>query len=123
MHEALSQDALTQAPGVGIAHVIDPALHRSVKFGKTDFAVAIIVPVRTQTAREFHYVARLDATVRGVNDKAEPRDAVRARDNLRGRFVHREAQAIETGSDSLLPFIQLALAIAEQSEIIHVTQH
>ncbi len=122
MHEALPQHVLAQAPGVGITNVIDPALHRGVEFGKADFIAAILIPTRAQAPCEFDDVARFDKAMGGINNEAQPRDAVCDGNDLRRAGVHRQPQAREKINETALPFIQLALAVAEQGEIINVTQ-
>lgn len=73
--------------------MIDPAFYRGIEFGEGNLAGAILGPVRPQPPREFDDVARFDAALRGINDKAQSWDAVRTGNDLRRRFVDRQAQA------------------------------
>lgn len=111
-----------QSPGVGVANVIDPALHRSVEFGKGDVSGAVFRPPRFQLAREFDDVARLDAAMCGIDNKAQPRNAVFARNNLRLRFVDGQTPAAQKFDDGVFPFVKLAFAVTEQGEVVNVTQ-
>ena len=52
-------------------------LHAGAKFCKTDLVTAVGAPPLLEEAAEMVHVAGLDAAVAGIDDEAEPRDAVR----------------------------------------------
>jgi len=102
--------------------VVDPALNRSVKFGEGDGSGAILIPARSQAAREFDDVAGLDAAMGGIDDEAKPGNAVRTGNDLGLRFVDGQTQAAQEIDDGALPFIEPALAVIEKRKIIDIAQ-
>ncbi len=70
---------LAQPPGVGIADVVDPALHAGIQLGGRAPIGLIRVQVTFQPAGELHCVAPLEQAVRRVHHKAQPGDAAPAR--------------------------------------------
>ena len=58
------EDVLSQPPGVGIAHMVDPALHAGVQFGERDAPRAIPIQIGLQPPREIHDIASLQQAVR-----------------------------------------------------------
>lgn len=112
----------SQAPGIGITNVIDPAFDRGVKLGEGDFPGAVFIPAQMKTAREFDYVARFDPAMRRKHDKTQLRNAVCAGDDLCRSFMDGQPQPVQKFDDRLFPFVQLAFAVAEQCEIVHVAQ-
>lgn len=79
----LPQDMLAQAPAIGVAHMVDSALHTGIEGGKTDRASTVRLPVLLQPALKMLHVASFDLAVVGVDEKAEPGDAMLHRRDLR----------------------------------------
>ena len=111
----------TQAPGIAVAGVGDPTLNRGVEFAEADFSRLIGLPAPAQAAVGLAHFASLQAAVVGVDDEAQPRDAVRHRHDL-GAVVDGQAQRLQAVDDGGLPAPQLALAVAEQCQVVHVAQ-
>ena len=65
MSDGLSEDGAAEAPGVRVAHVIDPALNAGVELGKRNVPGLIRVEIAAEAASEIHNVAAFEATVRG----------------------------------------------------------
>lgn len=70
------KDVLAQAPGVGEAHVIDPALHAGIEFSEGDAAGLVVIDRGCQLAAEVDGVAALEKAVGGVDDEAGARVVV-----------------------------------------------
>ena len=71
----LAQDALAQADGVGVAHVVDPAPHRPMHGVDRNRAQTIVLRQPEQAALEVERFAWLQAPVLGKNEKTQKRDA------------------------------------------------
>ena len=118
----VEKNVLAQPPGVGVAHVVDPALHAGVQFGERDLTGPVRVQIALQPAGEVHRVAPLEPAVRRIHHEAQPGDAARRRQHLRLCFVNRQPLARQASDDRVFPHPQLGLAVAEQGEIVHVAQ-
>ncbi len=53
-----AEEVPKQPPRIGITHMVDPALHAGVQFGKGDLACAIVVDARSEAAAEGDHVTR-----------------------------------------------------------------
>ena len=93
----------SQSPGIRIPNVVDPSLNGSIEFGKGDLACAVCGPVHPQSPGEFDDVASFNPTVSGIDDEAQPGNAVGAWNNLCGRFVNGQPQAAQKCDDGLFP--------------------
>ena len=71
-----------QPPGIGITHMVDPALHTGVEFTEADPAFAPGLETLFQAATGFHHLARLHKAMVRVDDEAEPGDAAASRQSL-----------------------------------------
>ncbi len=85
----LAQDALAQADGVGVAHVVDPAAHGAMHRVDWNLAPAVVLRQPEQAALEVERFAWLQAPVLRENDKAQKRDALADGARLRARMSSR----------------------------------
>lgn len=49
---------LAQSPGICVAHVVDPALHTRVEFGKCQCASLISIQIAFEAAGEVHRIKK-----------------------------------------------------------------
>jgi hypothetical protein len=111
-----------QAPAVGVADVIDPALNAGVELREADRAGVIGGKPRAQPAVSGAHLACLDAAVGRVDDEAEPGNAGGHGQHLRPALVNDEAQGRQPLDNCRLPRPQLGLLVAEQREVVDVAE-
>ncbi len=77
---------LAQSPGIGVAHVVDPALHAGVKFRKADLPVTVLLPALPQPMTKIVHIAGFHPVVVGIHEQPEPGDAMPDWHDLRLRM-------------------------------------
>ncbi len=74
---------LAQSPGIGVAHVVDPALHAGVKFRKADLPGTVLLPALSQPTAKVVHIAGFDPAVIEIHEKPGPGDAMPGWHDLR----------------------------------------
>lgn len=72
LQQKLRQHVLAQSPGIGMAHMIDPALHAGIEFGKGDRPGPIGFVLLAEAAGGMAHLARLDPAVVREHHHAQP---------------------------------------------------
>ena len=81
---------LAQSPGIGVAYVVDPALHAGVKFRKADLPGTGLLPALAQPTAKVVHIAGFHPAVVGIHEKPEPGDAMLDRHALRLGILYSE---------------------------------
>jgi len=105
---------LAQPAGIGVAHVVDPALNAGVEFGQRDQPRPIGIEIAFEPTREVHRVAALEQPMRRMDDETQPGDAAVRRQNLRLGGVDREPLVRQAGDQRLFALPQGLPVVAEQ---------
>ena len=67
-----AKDMAAEAPAVGVADMVDPALDTVIQLSEADLAGVICRQPRTQPPVGGTHLSRLDQAVGGMDDEAEP---------------------------------------------------
>ncbi len=111
------EEMFAQPPGIGVAYVVDPALHAGVEFGERDEPRSIGIEMAFEPTRKVHRVAALEQPMRRMDDEAQPGDAAVRWQNLRLGGVDREPLVRQARDQRLFPFPQRLPVVAAQREV------
>jgi hypothetical protein len=65
-----------QSPGIGVAYVVDLALHAGVKFRKADLPGILLLPALPQPTAKVVHITGFHSAVLRIHEKPEPGEAV-----------------------------------------------
>jgi len=101
--------------------VVDPALHAGIYILEGELAAGVGIDQPAQFAPVVYSFSAFQATLVGINDEAEERNAFGHRSRV-GAGMNGEAQTGQAFDNGISPVPQRTLVIGESQEIIHKAQ-
>jgi hypothetical protein len=102
--------------------MVDPTLDTGIELSKGDFAATVGVEAFTKMAGSVSHLARFYASVGGIDDKTEPRNATTHWHHLSRRLMDDQSQAGEAPHDGTFPSPKLTFAVTENRHVIYITE-
>ena len=111
-----------QPPGVGVAHMVDPALNAGIQFSERNLPGPVSVQIMFQPAGEVDALRRLSRRCVGYTTNPSQGMPQPVGKTWLAASWSRQPLRCHARDDGLLPSVEPRFAVAEQREIIHVAQ-